>query len=171
MDVSYIDSHAHIYLDQFRGNIDNIIKNSLNNNVHKILMPNINLDTVTDILKVSDQYKEICYPMLGLHPCYIKDNFEYEIDEIFKNFSSKIIAVGEIGLDFFRTKENKKDQIKAFEIQCEYAISKNKPIVIHTRSSIDETIKVVKKFSSKGLRGVFHCFSGSLNLICRKNRK
>ena len=71
MDVSYIDSHAHIYLDQFRGNIDNIIKNSLNNNVHKILMPNINLDTVTDILKVSDQYKEICYPMLGLHPCYI----------------------------------------------------------------------------------------------------
>ena len=163
MDVSYIDSHAHIYLDQFRGNIDNIIKNSLNNNVHKILMPNINLDTVTDILKVSDQYKEICYPMLGLHPCYIKDNFEYEIDEIFKNFSTKIIAVGEIGLDFFRTKENKKDQIKAFEIQCEYAISKNKPIVIHTRSSIDETIKVVKKFSSKGLRGVFHCFSGSLN--------
>ena len=163
MDVSYIDSHAHIYLDQFRGNIDNIIKNSLNNNVHKILMPNINLDTVTDILKVSDQYKQICYPMLGLHPCYIKDNFEYEIDEIFKNFSSKIIAVGEIGLDFFRTKENKKDQIKAFEIQCEYAISKNKPIVIHTRSSIDETIKVVKKFSSKGLRGVFHCFSGSLN--------
>ena len=55
MDVSYIDSHAHIYLDQFRGNIDNIIKNSLNNNVHKILMPNINLDTVADILKVSDQ--------------------------------------------------------------------------------------------------------------------
>ena len=134
MDVSYIDSHAHIYLDQFRGNIDNIIKNSLNNNVHKILMPNINLDTVTDILKVSDQYKEICYPMLGLHPCYIKGNFEYEINEIFKNFSSKIIAVGEIGLDFFRTNENKKDQIKAFEIQCEYAI-----------------------------RGVFHCFSGSLN--------
>ena len=163
MDVSYIDSHAHIYLDQFRGNIDNIIKNSLNNNVHKILMPNINLDTVTDILKVSDQYKEICYPMLGLHPCYIKGNFEYEINEIFKNFSSKIIAVGEIGLDFFRTNENKKDQIKAFEIQCEYAISKNKPIVIHTRSSIDETIKVVKKFSSKGIRGVFHCFSGSLN--------
>ena len=89
MDVSYIDSHAHIYLDQFRGNIDNIIKNSLNNNVHKILMPNINLDTVTDILKVSDQYKEICYPMLGLHPCYIKDNFEY----VGENFTYKARSI------------------------------------------------------------------------------
>ena len=163
MDVSYIDSHAHIYLDQFRGNIDDIIKNSLNNNVNKILMPNINLDSVSDMMRVTDQYKEICYPMLGLHPCYVNDNFEIEIHEIFENFSSKIIAIGEIGLDFFRSRDNIKDQIKAFEIQCEYAISKNKPIVIHTRSSINETIKIVKKFSSKGLSGVFHCFSGSPN--------
>jgi TatD DNase family protein len=163
MNVSYIDSHAHIYLDQFRDNINDIIQNSLDNNVNKILMPNINLDSVSDMLRMSNQYKGICYPMLGLHPCYITKKFEIEIDEIFKNFSSDIIAIGEIGLDFFKSKENKKDQIKAFEIQCEYAVGKNKPIVIHTRNSIDETIKVVKKFSKNGLRGVFHCFSGTLN--------
>ena len=145
MNITYIDSHAHIYLDQFKTNISNIIDNSLNNNVQKILMPNINLNTVLKMLDLSIKYEGVCYPMLGLHPCYINDNYETEINEIFKFFSSNIIAIGEIGLDFYRNRDNEKKQIKAFEIQCEYALKKNLPIVIHTRNSIDETIKVVSK--------------------------
>ena len=162
MDISYIDSHAHIYLDKFSDDINKIIENSLNNNVHKILMPNINLATVHDMFKLSSKYKNICYPMLGLHPCYINNRFDSEIDNIFKNYSPDIIAIGEIGLDFYRSRENEIDQIKAFEKQCKFALEKDLPIVIHTRNSIDETINIVSKFSKMGLKGVFHCFSGDL---------
>ena len=163
MDSYYIDSHAHIYLDQFSDNVDEIINRSLDNKVNKILMPNINLDTVSKMLNLSGKYKDICYPMLGLHPCYIEDEFENEIIKIFEYKSSEIIAIGEIGLDFFRGRKNIKNQIRALEIQCEYALSQKLPIVIHTRNSIDETISIVSRYSKKGLTGVFHCFSGNLN--------
>ena len=163
MDSYYIDSHAHIYLDQFTDNVDEIINRSLDNKVNKILMPNINLDTVSKMLNLSEKYKGICYPMLGLHPCYIENEFENEITKILEYKSSETIAIGEIGLDFFRGRKNIKNQIRALEIQCEYALSQKLPIVIHTRNSIDETISIVSRYSKKGLTGVFHCFSGNLN--------
>lgn len=163
MDSYYIDSHAHIYLDQFTDNVDEIIKRSLDNKVNKILMPNINLDTVSKMLNLSGKYKGICYPMLGLHPCYIENEFENEITKILEYKSSETIAIGEIGLDFFRGRKNIKNQIRALEIQCEYALSQKLPIVIHTRNSIDETISIISRYSKKGLTGVFHCFSGNLN--------
>ena len=163
MDSYYIDSHAHIYLDQFTDNVDEIINRSLDNKVNKILMPNINLDTVSKMLNLSEKYKDICYPMLGLHPCYIENEFENEITKILEYKSSETIAIGEIGLDFFRGRKNIKNQIRALEIQCEYALSQKLPIVIHTRNSIDETISIVSRYSKKGLTGVFHCFSGNLN--------
>ena len=163
MDSYYIDSHAHIYLDQFSDNVDEIINRSLDNKVNKILMPNINLDTVSKMLNLSEKYKDICYPMLGLHPCYIENEFENEITKIFEYKSSETIAIGEIGLDFFRGRKNIKNQIRALEIQCEYALSQKLPIVIHTRNSIDETISIVSRYSKKGLTGVFHCFAGNLN--------
>ena len=163
MDSYYIDSHAHIYLDQFTDNVDEIIIRSLDNKVNKILMPNINLDTVSKMLNLSGKYKGICYPMLGLHPCYIENEFENEITKILEYKSSETIAIGEIGLDFFRGRKNIKNQIRALEIQCEYALSQKLPIVIHTRNSIDETISIVSRYSKKGLTGVFHCFSGNLN--------
>ena len=163
MDSYYIDSHAHIYLDQFSDNVDEIINRSLEHKVNKILMPNINLDTVSKMLNLSGKYKGICYPMLGLHPCYIENEFENEITKILEYKSSETIAIGEIGLDFFRGRKNIKNQIRALEIQCEYALSQKLPIVIHTRNSIDETISIISRYSKKGLTGVFHCFSGNLN--------
>ena len=163
MDSYYIDSHAHIYLDQFTDNVGEIINRSLDNKVNKILMPNINLDTVSKMLNLSEKYKGICYPMLGLHPCYIENEFENEITKILEYKSSETIAIGEIGLDFFRGRKNIKNQIRALEIQCEYALSQKLPIVIHTRNSIDDTISIVSRYSKKGLTGVFHCFSGNLN--------
>ena len=163
MDSYYIDSHAHIYLDQFTDNVDEIINRSLDNKVNKILLPNINLDTVSKMLNLSEKYKDICYPMLGLHPCYIENEFENEITKILEYKSSETIAIGEIGLDFFRGRKNIKNQIRALEIQCEYALSQKLPIVIHTRNSIDETISIISRYSKKGLTGVFHCFSGNLN--------
>ena len=115
MDSYYIDSHAHIYLDHFTDNVDEIINRSLDNKVNKILMPNINLDTVSKMLNLSGKYKGICYPMLGLHPCYIENEFENEITKILEYKSSETIAIGEIGLDFFRGRKNIKNQISSFQ--------------------------------------------------------
>ena len=165
MDPFLVDSHAHIYLKDFKSDIEDVILKSCKGGVKKILLPNINLETVSDVLNLSDQYKNICYPMLGLHPCYIDENFKEEIDKIFLNFNDDIIAVGEIGIDLFKSEHNFNDQADAFRIQCDIAIKKKIPVVIHTRNSIDETIEIVSEFSSEGLRGVFHCFIGDFNQL------
>ena len=159
---SFIDSHAHIYLDDFNSQIENIIDNSIKNNVDKILMPNINFKTVNSMKNLSLKYEGICFSMLGLHPCYVEDNYEKEINDIFKFFDSEIIAIGEIGLDYYQSDKTFTNQLKAFELQCEIAIEKKLPIVIHTRNSIDESINVIKKYSNKNINGVFHCFTGNL---------
>ena len=163
MNSFLIDSHAHIYLDQFSDSLDSVIKKSHDNRVEKILMPNINIDTVKPMLQISRKYENICYPMLGLHPCYLTENYESEINKIFKYLDATIVAVGEIGIDLFRSRENYKDQVKAMEMQCEIALDNNLPIVIHTRNSIDETIEIVQRYSKRNLTGVFHCFVGNYN--------
>ena len=163
MNSFFIDSHAHIYLDQFSDSLSNIIKKSHENRVKKILMPNINIDTVKPMLQISRKYEDICYPMLGLHPCYLTVNYESEINQIFKYLDATIVAVGEIGIDLFRSRENYEDQVKAMEMQCEIALDNNLPIVIHTRNSIDETIEIVQRYSKRNLKGVFHCFVGNYN--------
>ena len=163
MNSFFIDSHAHIYLDQFSDSLSNIIKKSHENRVKKILMPNINIDTIKPMLQISRKYEDICYPMLGLHPCYLTVNYESEINQIFKYLDATIVAVGEIGIDLFRSRENYKDQVKAMEMQCEIALDNNLPIVIHTRNSIDETIEIVQRYSKRNLKGVFHCFVGNYN--------
>ena len=137
---SFIDSHAHIYLNDFNSQIENIIDNSIKNNVDKILMPNINFKTVNSMKNLSLKYEGICFSMLGLHPCYVEDNYEKEINDIFDFFDSKVIAIGEIGLDYFQSEKTFTNQLKAFKIQCEIAIDKKLPIVIHTRNTIDESI-------------------------------
>ena len=128
----FIDSHAHIYLDDFNSRIENIIDNSINNNIEKILMPNINLKTVQSMFDISKRYKKTCFSMLGLHPCYVNNDYENEIAEIFNHFNSEIIAIGEIGLDFYKSDNNHDNQTKAFEIQCELAIEKKLPVVMRS---------------------------------------
>ena len=161
MDSYLIDSHAHIYLKDFKGDIKDVISRSCEGGVKKILLPNINLETVPAVFNLSNKFKNICYPMLGLHPCYLKEDYKEEIREIFENFNEKIIAIGEIGIDLFRSSKNFNNQADALRIQCSIAIKNNLPIVIHTRNSVDETIEIISEFKKQNLRGVFHCFVGN----------
>jgi TatD DNase family protein len=162
MDSYLIDSHAHIYLKDFKDDIKDVISRSCEGGVKKILLPNINLETVPAVFSLSNKFKNICYPMLGLHPCYLKEDYKEEIDKIFANFNEKIIAIGEIGIDLFRSSKNFNNQADALRIQCSIAIKNNLPIVIHTRNSVDETIEIISEFKKQNLRGVFHCFVGNL---------
>ena len=160
--MHFIDTHAHVYADELTSNLNVVIKNAVSVGVDKILMPAIDSTTLDAMLKVEQQFPENCIAMMGLHPCYVKETYKEELklveDWIGKR---KFIAIGEIGLDFYWDKTFTKEQHIVFETQMQWALDLNLPIAIHTRNAMGETIEAVKPFAEKGLRGVFHCFSGS----------
>jgi TatD DNase family protein len=160
--MHFIDTHAHVYAEELTTSIDIVIENSIKAGISKIIMPAIDSTTLEAMLKVEAQFPANCIAMMGLHPCYVKENYKEELklveDWIGKR---KFIAIGEIGLDFYWDKTFAKEQQFVFETQMQWAIDLQLPIAIHTRNAMGETIKAVKPFAKKGLRGVFHCFSGS----------
>ena len=160
--MNFIDTHAHIYFNQYEKDIDSVINNSLENLVNKILMPNINSSSINKLYKISDLYKNICYPMIGLHPCYVDEDYENELKKIKNHLNKKkVIAIGEIGIDLYREKKFFEQQLDAFETQCYWALENKLPVVIHTRNSLKETINIISKPHFKDLNGIFHCFDSS----------
>jgi len=160
--MHFIDTHAHVYAEELTSSMDMVIENSIKAGISKIIMPAIDSTTLDAMLKVEAQFSGYCMAMMGLHPCYVKENYIEELklveDWIGKR---KFIAIGEIGLDFYWDKTFAKEQQLVFETQIQWALDLQLPIAIHTRNAMGETIEAVKPFAKKGLRGVFHCFSGS----------
>ena len=162
--VKLIDTHAHIYLKDFQTDIDEVILSAKNAGVDKIYMPNIDSDTIDSMMDLEERFENYCIPMMGLHPCYVKENYLEELQCVEAWFEKrKFCAVGEIGIDLYWDKTFTTEQVKAFEIQLNLAKSLEIPIVIHCRESIDMTIDLVKKNQDGRLKGIFHCFSGDSN--------
>ena len=158
-----IDTHAHIYLEQYNDDADQVVENALNSGISKILLPNIDSSTIESMLHLEDKYPEVCYPMMGLHPCSVKDGFEKELKIVERWLDQrKFIAIGEMGTDLYWDKTFWDQQKTAFNYQCELALKYDIPVVIHCRETIDETIHLVESYSVQGLKGVFHCFTGSV---------
>ncbi|MBV6645674.1 MAG: TatD family hydrolase [Cyclobacteriaceae bacterium] len=159
-----IDSHAHIYLDQFDEDRLEMMDRAQQEKVLKIYMPNIDSTSIDSMLEVYDQFEQFTFPMMGLHPCSVKKDFErelYLVEEWLEKGS--FIAVGEIGTDLYWDKTYFAYQQEAFKVQCELALQHELPIVVHCRESIDETIELVQPYIERGLRGVFHCFTGDID--------
>ena len=155
-----IDTHAHIYLPEFDKDRPQIIDKAREAVITKILMPAIDSSTHTAMLKSEENYPE-CIPMIGLHPCSVKENYEEELEVIDKYMRQRsFIAIGEIGLDFYWDVSFREQQFDAFDRQIKTAIENNIPIAIHSRNAINECIEVVQQYL--GLRGVFHCFTGDV---------
>ena len=158
-----IDSHAHIYLDEFDEDIDDVINSAIKQGISEILLPNIDRATTENVMALVEKFPDVCYPMIGLHPCSVKMDYKAELRHVEEMLDEHdFIAIGEMGTDLYWDKSFWEEQKEAFEVQCELALGKKSPIVIHCRESIDETIGLVKPWANKGLRGVFHCFTGSL---------
>lgn len=165
----FVDTHAHLYLEHFDFDISATIERSINGGVQKIFLPNIDFSTIEPMRKLCQQFPQNCLPMLGLHPCDVKENYENELAKILDFIQNKlshfpenkIYAIGECGLDYYWDKIFVSQQKKALELQAEWALEMNLPIVLHTRDSFYDTYKIIKPFAKKGLTGVFHCFSGS----------
>jgi len=156
------DTHCHLYSEEFEVDIEEVIQNATIEGVQKFYLPGIDSTAIESMLALEKQFPEKCIPMMGLHPCYVKNNYNEEL-EIVRGWLTKrvFVAIGEIGLDFYWDKTFVIQQYQAFRIQIEWAIEYRRPIVIHTRNAMQETINLVKEYKSKGLSGIFHCFSGS----------
>ncbi len=161
--MQLIDSHIHLYDSKFLSEIDTILHHAEEKNVVKFYLPAIDSASHADMLLLETKYPEKCSAMMGLHPCYVKENWERELAIVEQYLKQRsFCAVGEIGLDFYWDKTFEKEQYMAFKQQIEWALQYDVPIAIHTRNAMQETINIVKEYAPKGLRGVFHCFSGSL---------
>ena len=160
--MKFIDTHAHLYSSPIKENIEGIMKNAMDNGIDTIIMPAIDSSTLEAMLEVEMTYPQNTMAMMGLHPCSVKDNVKEELAIIEAQLQKrKFIAIGEIGLDYYWDKTFTTQQMEAFQIQMQWALNYKLPIAIHTRNAMGETIEAVRPFAKKGLRGIFHCFSGS----------
>lgn len=161
--MQLIDSHAHIYLKEFKDDLNSIIDRAKETGVEAIYMPNIDHTSIDDMLNVADMYPGYCMPMMGLHPCSVNKDFERDLYEV-EAWLGKggFAAVGEIGTDLYWDKTFWRQQQEALVIQLAMAKKFKLPFVIHCRESIDETIELLKPINDSTLTGVFHCFTGNL---------
>lgn len=158
----YIDTHTHLYSSQFDEDRTEMIQRALDAGVEKLLLPNIDLDSIEGMYSLEKQFPNNCFAMMGLHPCSVGADFECNLVEIKKHIDTrKFIAIGEIGIDLYWDKTFLKEQKQAFAIQIEWAKELKIPIVIHARDSFEEIFEVLDKHNDANLSGVFHCFTGT----------
>ena len=157
-----IDTHCHLYAEEFEGDIADVIKRAKYEGVKKFYLPAIDSTCLEGMLALEKKYPDECIAMMGLHPCYVKENYKDELEIVKQQLAARhFVAIGEIGLDYYWDKTFMEQQQEAFELQMQWALDYKLPIVIHTRNAMQETINMVKPFAAKGLTGIFHCFSGS----------
>ncbi|MDJ1470137.1 TatD family hydrolase [Xanthocytophaga flava] len=161
--MQFVDTHAHIYGDQFNNDREVMLKRTFSAGVTKIFMPNVDSTSIEGMLALEDQYPDHCFSMMGVHPCSIETDFEREL-KIAEDWLAKrkFVAIGEIGLDYYWSMEFVEQQKEALKIQVSWAKKYDLPIVIHCRDSFRDTVAVLAETGITGLKGIFHCFSGSI---------
>jgi TatD DNase family protein len=163
--VEYIDTHAHLYLPEFDADRESVVETALYRGVKRILLPNIDSTTIDPMNKLAEQFPGACYPMMGLHPTSVKDNFREELDRVEKELSRRsYCAIGEIGIDMYWDKTHLKEQNIAFSAQLDLALKYNLPVAIHARESFNEILYILNGFRNTDLRGVFHAFTGTVEI-------
>ena len=161
--MGIIDTHTHIFASEFDQDIAEVVDRAKRAGVTKILLPNIDVESVHRLHKLSDEYPDYCFPMMGLHPSSVTSNWEQDLNQIKENFSKrKYIAVGEIGIDLYWDKTLVQKQKLAFEEQLRWSREYDLPVSIHSRDAISEVIESIKNVGADNLRGVFHSFGGTL---------
>ncbi len=166
-----IDTHSHLFLEEFEADLPDVMQRAKSVGISKIFMPNIDMSTIASLLKVCQCYEDYCYPMLGLHPTSVASNYLEEIDKM-KSMLKEMrnhpfVAIGEIGLDLYWDKTFVKEQQDALDIQLQWALENELPVVIHCRDAFEELYDVLKLYQSQKLRGIFHCFTGSEEMARR----
>ena len=173
--MKLIDTHTHLYLKEFDADIDQVINKSKDLGINKFIFPSIHSKYNKRMIDTYNKDRSIFNIMAGLHPAYVSNNNDNEMDLVIKNLKNyDCVAVGEIGIDLYWEKKFLDQQKFVFEKQIELALDYNLPIVIHCREAFDHIYDILKNYSQHDLSGVFHCFTGNeeqANKICDLNFK
>jgi TatD DNase family protein len=157
------DTHTHLFATEFDTDRAEIINRALEKGVTRFFLPNIDADSIQPMLAMCDAFHDKCFPMMGLHPCSVFANYEEQLAVIKEWLSNdKFYAVGEIGIDLYHDTTFAEQQKIAFRTQIEWAKEAELPIVIHCRNSFNEVMEIVTDMKDARLKGIFHCFSGTI---------
>lgn len=162
--MNFIDTHTHLDGAEFDADRDEVIARAKAAGVGKVFIPAIDLPSVDRVVAVCERYKGYAYPMIGLHPEEVKADWQdvlTRMEERLKQSDQPFIAVGEVGLDFYWSREFEKEQLEAFEEQVKWAVRYRLPLMIHCRKGQQEMVKILRRYEQDLPGGVFHCFTGN----------
>ncbi len=158
----FVDSHAHLYLDAFQEDREEVLERAKQQGVTHVFLPNIDVSTI-DTLHQLEVESDLCHAMMGLHPCSVNETFDEELEIVKAHIARRrYAAIGEIGIDLHWDQTFLEQQKEAFKIQCQWARHGELPIVIHSRKSLDLLIDLLEKMAIPELSGIFHCFTGTI---------
>lgn len=161
--MRFIDSHGHLYREYYEGDLDEVVKRAIEAQVTKILLPCVSSLSLKDIFDAVEQYPQHLFPMIGLHPTDIPDDYETELALLEKQLARpNVIAVGEIGMDLYHDTSKLEQQKVVFEKQLRWAVERELPVSLHIRSAYGEAMEILRKFEGTRLTGILHCFSGGI---------
>jgi TatD DNase family protein len=161
---SLVDTHAHVYVKEFDVDRQSVLQSASDSGLGKIYMPNIDADSIDPMLEVESRNPGFCIAMMGLHPCSVKAGFEKQLYQLEAWLGKRsFAAIGEMGTDLYWDKTWWEHQQEAFRIQVGWAKKFRLPLVIHSRDSIDETLELLTAAADKDLKGILHCFTGTVD--------
>ncbi len=164
--IRWTDTHCHLYAAEYDADLDAMISRALDSGVSRMMLPNIDEQSITGMLALADRFPASCFPMMGLHPCSVRDDYQQVLDRMkIRIHSGPYVGIGETGIDLYWDTTYRNEQIDAFEQQIGWAQELDLPVIIHSRNSLDLTIDIVTRLQNGQLRGIFHCFSGSLTQV------
>lgn len=159
--LAFIDTHAHLDGEEFDDDRDEVVARAQEAGVSAIFVPAIHLPSIDAVLGVCRRYPGYAYPMIGLHPEEVKADWREVLTEMKRRYTDEFIAVGEVGLDYYWSREFEKEQLEAFEEQIQWSIEWQKPLMIHCRKAQNEMVHLLRKYEKQLPGGVFHCFTGN----------
>ncbi len=161
--MMFIDTHTHLFVEQFNEDREEVVQRAMDTGVEVMLLPNIDLESIPQMNELAAKYPNNCFPMMGLHPGSVDQNWKQILQTIEKElFENTYIAVGEIGIDLYWSREFEEAQKEVFRQQVLWAKELGKPIVIHAREAFDEIFEIIDELNDESLTWIFHCFTGTL---------
>ena len=162
--MNFIDTHTHLDGEEFREDLPEVVKRAQEAGVSKVFVPAIDLPSVKTVMEVCRQYPGYAYPMIGLHPEEVKSDWQQVLSgmkPLLDSSDGEVIAIGEVGLDYYWSREFEQEQLAAFEEQVRWSVETRLPLMIHCRKAQNEMVTLLKRYKADLPGGVFHCFTGN----------
>lgn len=162
-ELTWTDTHCHLFVQEFDADRADMIQRAKATGITRMMLPNIDIGTVEQMLSVCEAFPGTCYPMLGLHPCSVTADYQDVLRTMSAFFQTHdLVGVGETGIDLYWDTSFRNEQVKSFEQHIDWAKEYDLPVIIHSRESLDLTIDIIRQHQDGRLKGIFHCFGGTL---------